>query len=837
MFELIARIIVIIVLFFISLFATGTSSTVDRNARYGNASDVSRDTRLHRHRRFLTRHDAYDAIINNDHQSLCMRYSDIPAQLVYIPAGDCVFAPKPIAHVSQFLSELQFLSECEPTPDQYIVCISGIDNSILRSLYPRARFIVTKSDDDDNSHKHYSLAKYDGAQEIANAIFSDNESSSAVHVIDEPFTDDIARAIGTYSRDNVLLIVNLDSSTDNELVYNNARQHIWAHYIKPRACMLKFSVPSSFDQDAERDDEYAQTFSQYKTLFNIDILQDDKYHYLRADHINLQAFVDATSKYAQLIVATQFNSTNIETYDYTEWESKMTYYNAMRECAFFEKKNDGMFDSCHDCAMMSRILHMHAHIQYADILRRLDIREHRMRNLITPYKSTKQVIDDQRYRENKIIEGGIDRKMIQTFREAFDYIKSNQHRDPYVRVDEIECTMPYHATKFDRRSLHYGQLKLFLAAMQFLNETKEIIANISAVNHDNIIWFIYAGSAPGNVHNILAKCWPNVRFILVDPMSHDIYDDPKRLYYRYNVLEQGLNKNRSPNPIIHVAHPNNTIEVDHKRCTPIEGPIVSADDIVRMIFKHPEYTFHIIEDLFTDDIANAFGKYALSKNTLFMSDIRTSFAGGIQNAEFDDEKSPSDFDILTNNAQQHMWTLSINPIACMLKFRTPYMNKLDKEMIQKHRKSRIFVNIIKQYRALFGVNLYDDYINNRYMHMRASYINVQAFVGGSSTESRFVALRQNGDYNAISSFDPKEWEDIFTFFNIVRDYGYYHHNYLNRSLGIDGCHDCALMMSILEQYCVLHDKPTSVATSIVREHMDLLHRYLIREHHGQQFNE
>jgi hypothetical protein len=756
-----------------------------------------------------------------------MRYNDIPAQLAYIPTNDCIFAPRSNAQVSQFLSELQFLTDCNAT-DQYIVCISAFNNNLLRSLYPRAHFIIMQSDDD--SHEHYNLAKYDNDHGlIAKTIFS---SDKLVHVIDDPFSDDFARAIGTYSRDNVLLIVNLDSgsmdplNSDNELAYNNARQHIWAHYIKPRTCMLKFSVPSSIVQL----DEYSQVFAQYKTLFNITVKQDcSEYQYIRADHINLQAFASANSKYAQLIT----QSLNIETYDASEWESKMAYYNAMRECAFFEKRNDYMFDGCHDCAMMYNILNQHCSSCVQDIIQKLGIRNHRTRDLNIPYKNTKQILDDQRSDNIGIIEGGINNIIMNTYRETFDYILSKPNNHPhYTHVDDIERSLRYQPTNFDRQSLHYGQLKLFLACMQFLNESMLII---NSINHDQITWLIYAGSAPGNVHNIIATCWPNIRFILIDPMSHDIYEDPKRLYYRYNIREEGLHKNRSSNQFIHVAHSDGSIEDNHQRLTPIEDPITNANDIVRTIFAHPEYTFHIIEDLFTDDLAHAFGEYALSKNTLFMSDIRTSFEGGVSNMEYNDEKSPSDFDILINNAQQHIWTVFINPVACMLKFRTPYMNDADKLFITTYQNNPWFVSVMHQYQTLFNVNLFEQYNNGAYLHMRPTHINVQAFVGGSSTETRFVAFRKNGDYNEIKTFNSHDWENTFAYFNVVRDYDYFNHPYLNRSLGIDGCHDCALMMSILEQYCILHNKPPSFAVNIIQRHMNILHRYLIQQNHGRRF--
>lgn len=70
--------------------------------------------------------------------------------------------------------------------------------------------------------------------------------------------------------------------------------------------------------------------------------------------------------------------------------------------------------------------------------------------------------------------------------------------------------------KYERRqyeykpALHWGQLKLFLGEVEFLNLVVESAG-------DAEVWFVYAGAAPGNHIEYLQKLFPKIHFELYDP--------------------------------------------------------------------------------------------------------------------------------------------------------------------------------------------------------------------------------------------------------------------------------------------------------------------------------
>lgn len=66
----------------------------------------------------------------------------------------------------------------------------------------------------------------------------------------------------------------------------------------------------------------------------------------------------------------------------------------------------------------------------------------------------------------------------------------------------------------DLVNVHNGQLKLFLTELQFLT--------LCLRTHDAPATVVYAGSAPSNKLSYLARLFPNVKFVLVDPHEHYI---------------------------------------------------------------------------------------------------------------------------------------------------------------------------------------------------------------------------------------------------------------------------------------------------------------------------
>lgn len=84
--------------------------------------------------------------------------------------------------------------------------------------------------------------------------------------------------------------------------------------------------------------------------------------------------------------------------------------------------------------------------------------------------------------------------------------------------------------------------------------------------------------------------------------------------------------------------------------------------------------------------------------------------------------------------------------------------------------------------------------NNVFEFIKAD-IMLQAFAPTSSTESRLV-----GNALERSVYDINEYEEKFFYFNTIMRPKRVYRTFVNRDVGIDNCHDCALMCAIFREY-------------------------------------
>lgn len=89
------------------------------------------------------------------------------------------------------------------------------------------------------------------------------------------------------------------------------------------------------------------------------------------------------------------------------------------------------------------------------------------------------------------------------------------------RILDLSVTQPYTVRKpFLRRTLHWGQLKLFLSEVEFLTKVQQ-----DAGKRDIIL--VYAGAAPGDHDAYLHSLFPSIRFELYDPNDFIVKDSDK----------------------------------------------------------------------------------------------------------------------------------------------------------------------------------------------------------------------------------------------------------------------------------------------------------------------
>lgn len=389
---------------------------------------------------------------------------------------------------------------------------------------------------------------------------------------------------------------------------------------------------------------------------------------------------------------------------------------------------------------------------------------------------------------------------------------------------------------------HIGQLKLQLSEIEFLTDELS--------NKGQPVIFVYAGSAPSNHLPNVAELFPGVKFLLVDPHEHVLHfsrrinkvnkfnrldqvdkeqqeefkNSPSGKYithldvefhsteYANQVLYFKQGKTRFNGALINLLTPSGVKRVQ-KSEELAAREVEDYDELVKYLFES-DHTYYIIEDLFTDELAEALGKFignnindTLNKTIVntplyFCSDIRTS--SNPHSIEMFEEKSnarspkhdpsPGDIDILWNLAQQLVWLKLMRPKSAMLKFRVPYYNKIEDISALPPYQMETF----NKAREL-GIDFLGNYAAKRLVYLKRDKVYLQAFAEVYSGETRYVVR----DYDSVETLNMKEYENKLYYFNNFERALRYHHGHewcFSKELGVDACGDCAVMIEIYRKY-------------------------------------
>lgn len=364
-------------------------------------------------------------------------------------------------------------------------------------------------------------------------------------------------------------------------------------------------------------------------------------------------------------------------------------------------------------------------------------------------------------------------------------------------LDEIPDKLSYSATWFlTPRREHIGQLKLFLSELQFL----------TTVISDRLQKFIviYSGSAPSNKIAFMENFYPNIRWILIDPNEHVImypnkttqYDEPHSSKFLY------LKAGRGNGKVYPYYAPDKRIEKSEFNNDYFTTDL-NADEISDL-FLHESKKYLIIEDYMSDDLGSFIKqivKKCLDKHiySYFISDIRTNSEG----------EAPSDLDVLWNSAQQMSWCKIIRPEKAMLKFRTPFWDT--SESVKRDADKPMYDSVLKK--AAKYCDFISDYNLGKFKYFKADVINLQAFAGKSSTETRLIT----GNFDDLVEYNYQDFEDKLFYYNKIYCDVYFHkehEKYLDKEHGIDSCGDCSIMCGIFKAYFDKYNLPDKVSESV-----------------------
>jgi len=417
-----------------------------------------------------------------------------------------------------------------------------------------------------------------------------------------------------------------------------------------------------------------------------------------------------------------------------------------------------------------------------------------------------------------------------------------------LTYNELISSKPYETLKEIYNSVHHnGQLKLFLSEVQFLTEMIE--------NINEEVYVVYAGSAPGNKNVYLSELFPSIKFIFIDPEEHffkmgneNQYTNKtimnKILYFSTSKFKTKFDFKRNIKPPHNINIYTNQQDVKNLNRYTFKGGI--PPNIGEIILKYSRvYNIFVIEDFFTSELAiqlNYLKKKG--KKVFFISDIRT-VSGKADEGE-DEGPGPTDGDILWNSAQMYNWIIRLKPDCYMLKFRCPFSYGSDINFLNEH-PMKIDLDNCKKY-----IDFTDNYKNRKFIFIKGDFINLQAYPGKSSTETRLVGTAKfDASENYILEhidYNIKEYEDKLFYYNrILRPYGWHDipEVFLNKYYMVDRCGDCGIMSTILTKYVLkflnlddIHDVYHQ-AFLILEKVLNYLERYYLtsaRDVHGYYYS-
>ena len=397
----------------------------------------------------------------------------------------------------------------------------------------------------------------------------------------------------------------------------------------------------------------------------------------------------------------------------------------------------------------------------------------------------KNITDINQSDMKKVIDGftaNMDPQTKKVYAKLFEKVYLSKDKSPVVTLDDIGYELPYQSKiGIMKPSAHIGQRKLFLSELQFLTDV---------VSPSEQITVVYAGAAPSNHTGFLSRLFPNVKWLLVDPNPFEIFE---------------------AQPVY--LHRRGDSDIDQSRARELVKQAIDGDQLI-----------YIINDIFTMNIANAVAE--LIPRVYFISDIRTNM--------YNKAKTPDTVDILWNLSQQYNWMCTMKPVSSMLKFRHPFYSD-DPEEFRRESKKEPYKTDFELSREN-GIDFVKNFETRKLVYWDGT-INLQAWAGTSSTESRLVTSA-----NALKNYGtPAEYENKFYYYNsIERCYGLHVNENADRKLGFDHCGDCSLENHLWKNYLTKYKEFVQLdrldtVKSFVTKLSAITHRHLARDGHGYFF--
>lgn len=356
--------------------------------------------------------------------------------------------------------------------------------------------------------------------------------------------------------------------------------------------------------------------------------------------------------------------------------------------------------------------------------------------------------------------------------------------DPAITINDIPHKLTYEkVARLISPNVSIPQRRTFLSDIEFLT----LYYSKHEKSSSPIV--VYAGSSSGNHLYFLHEMFPNVKWVLIDPMPCLMFIDTIPTSYRC-----------APHPkIIHLRTSKTPYSGNRYE---IELSINNAQSVCNFI-RESEFSFYIIEDLMTIELA----KILKNTNCLLISDIRT-------NSFSDYDVNKNDLDILWNNIQQFNWVKIMEPQMYMVKFRSYYYVHSPLPDIANGHQINEDLEYAKKY---CGVDFLEDYENKISTYLKGKF-HLLCFSTRFNTETKLIGE----DHTDNMTFSNIWYESRMFYFNAIYRSFVSHKNPMeDPEIGRDQCNDCAKEAYILKQYYKIFPTKRSIRDEMLVK-MDIL---------------
>lgn len=363
---------------------------------------------------------------------------------------------------------------------------------------------------------------------------------------------------------------------------------------------------------------------------------------------------------------------------------------------------------------------------------------------------------------------------------------------PITNIENIPADKAeYHTNSPYRPNLHFGQMKLLLSELDFMN---------LADANDAVI--VYIGACPFMHGSVLLEEYPNITMITVDPAELMIKFSDGKVHYNKEHMHKvcyvgkvsgditfSSTKYSAKKSINHLQKNGSIIERTYE---PIEQDIDEENGYATDGEFRVYHFSRLATVQFMAWLAQWIRRNFYGRTIYFWSDIRSSPDCKEDLLDID-HQAIFEIGVIRDNCLNYLLHRTLVPAMSMLKFRAPFIDADRMSAIKYHAKATFYPREIIQFQICAGLPLSVDYITEMCRSLNFTFIDgevrTQAYAGAKSSETRMIVREK---VPKLKVWNVQKYENKLYYYNaILRPFVKYANKHADHVRGICHCGDCA----------------------------------------------